>query len=50
LREASRADAFLVPCTPGKEVKVKGRLYRLAISASMLVILAEGLGAGRKWT
>ena len=34
---------------PGKEVQVKGRMYRLAVSASLLVILVEGLGAGTKW-
>jgi hypothetical protein len=35
---------------PGKEVrKVKGRVYRLAVTASLLVILVEGLGAYGKW-
>jgi hypothetical protein len=33
----------------GKEVQVKGQLYRLAVSATLLVILVEGLGAGAKW-
>jgi hypothetical protein len=28
---------------------VKGQLYRLAISASLIVILVEGLGAASKW-
>jgi hypothetical protein len=28
---------------------VKGRVYRLAVSASLLVILVEGLGAYGKW-
>jgi hypothetical protein len=28
---------------------VKGRAYRLAVSASLLVILVEGLGAFGKW-
>jgi hypothetical protein len=28
---------------------VKGRLYRLAISTGLLVILVEGLGAASKW-
>ena len=35
--------------TPGKEVEVKGRLYRLAVTAGLLVVLIEGLGAGSKW-
>ena len=38
-----------VPYPPGKEVQVKGQLYRLAVTASLLVILVEGLGAGSKW-
>jgi hypothetical protein len=29
--------------------KVKGRLYRLAVSAALLATLVEGLGAGMKW-
>jgi hypothetical protein len=28
---------------------VKGQLYRVAVTASLLVILVEGLGAGSKW-
>jgi hypothetical protein len=28
---------------------VKGRVYRLAVTASLLVILVEGLGAYGKW-
>ncbi len=28
---------------------MKGQLYRLAISASLIVILVEGLGAASKW-
>jgi hypothetical protein len=33
----------------GKEVEVKGRLYRLALTAGLLVVFVEGLGAGSKW-
>ena len=44
-----RADAARVPYPPGKEVQVKGQLYRVALTASLLVILVEGLGAGSKW-
>jgi hypothetical protein len=29
--------------------KVKGRVYRLAVTAGLLVILVEGLGAYGKW-
>ena len=43
------ADAGRVPYPPGKEVQVKGQLYRVAFTASLLVILVEGLGAGSKW-
>ncbi len=28
---------------------MKGQLYRVALTASLLVILVEGLGAGSKW-
>jgi hypothetical protein len=28
---------------------MKGQLYRIAVTASLLVILVEGLGAGSKW-
>jgi hypothetical protein len=28
---------------------MKGQLYRLAFTASLLVVLVEGLGAGSKW-
>ena len=33
----------------GKEVEVKGQLYRLAFTAGLLVLFIEGLGAGSKW-
>jgi hypothetical protein len=32
-----------------KEVKVKARLYRTALTVSIVAILLEGLGAGWKW-
>lgn len=28
---------------------MKGRLYRLAFTAGLLVVFIEGLGAGTKW-
>jgi hypothetical protein len=28
---------------------MKGQLYRLALSAGLLVVFIEGLGAGTKW-
>jgi len=28
---------------------MKGRLYRLAFTAGLLVVFVEGLGAGSKW-
>ena len=37
------------PSHPGKEVHMKGRLYRLATTAGLLAILIEGIGAGSKW-
>jgi hypothetical protein len=33
-----------------KEVKVKARLYRTAMTVSIVAILLEGLGAGWKWS
>ena len=33
-----------------KEVKVKARLYRTALTVSIVAILLEGLGAGWKWS
>jgi hypothetical protein len=38
-----------VSSQPGKEVEMKGQLYRLALSAGLLVVFIEGLGAGTKW-
>jgi hypothetical protein len=32
-----------------KEVKMKARLYRTALTVSIVAILLEGLGAGWKW-
>jgi hypothetical protein len=32
-----------------RKVAVKARLYRLALAASMLVLVVEALGAPRKW-
>jgi hypothetical protein len=37
------------PVHQARRSEVKGRMYRLAVSASLLVILVEGLGAGTKW-
>jgi hypothetical protein len=33
-----------------KEVNVKARLYRTALTVSIVAILLEGLGAGWKWS
>jgi hypothetical protein len=38
------------PGADDKEVKVKARLYRTAMTVSIVAIVLEGLGAGWKWS
>ncbi len=45
-QEASRTDA---EAAANLEGPVKGKLYRTAVSAGLVLVLLEGLGAGWKW-